>query len=1388
MSKATVLIVEDEAIVATDLSRKLERLGYEVCGTAMEGEEAVALAFSLRPHLVLMDIRLEGSMDGIEAAEAIQSRLDVPVIYLTAHSDAATLERAKFTGPSGYILKPFEERELVTQIELALYKHQADRQIREREEWLRVTLASIGDAVIATNGEGRITFVNPVAEALTGWKSEEAMGRPLLSVFRIINELTGQEMEDPVTSVFREGHAVPLANHAALVARDGRTVPIEDSAAPIKNASGQIIGVVLVFKDVTENRCAREALRESEDRFRALFDQAPSPYQSLDEEGRILMVNQAWLNGLGYSHEEVVGKWFGSFLAAPCVGAFQEKFPCFKGEGEVHGVEFEMLCKDGRRILASFDGRIGRNSDGSFKQTHCILTDITARKQTEEALRESEARLRRIAHAGRIGFFEWNAAKDTAYWSPEHYELFGFESDSPVSWERWLQGVHPEDRERVVENAAQLLERGRSEGQVRDHKDEYRFIRSNGTTVWLESDISVDMVAGEPIIRGLVRDITERKRAEMALRESEERYRTLFESMTEGFALHEIVTDEMGQPVDYRFLEVNPAFEQLTGLKRSDLLGKCVLEVLPGTEPYWIENYGRVALTGEPVYIEDYSAALDRWYEVFAYRPTPRQFAVVFSDISERKQAEAALHESEEMFRRFFDNAPLGKTLATPEGVLERVNPALCRMLGYSAEELANVSFVDITHPDDLPMSKECVRALLAGERDSWDMQKRYLAKDGRIVWTQVVTTLLCDPHGQPFKFLTHILDITERKRAEQEQAATVELLKIANQARTARELAREAIDFLVNLSDCSVVGLRLREGDDFPYYDQRGMTEEFLCKENSLFRIDRNGSIVTGVDGKPYISCMCGNVLCGRTDPRKPFFTSGGSFWTNSTTNLLATTSAADRQAETRNVCNQVGWESLALVPLRIGDDTFGLIHLADPQIGKFSAEMMAQFERLAQQLSTSLGKLRAEQALKQSESGFRLLSETAGQLLETQNPQGIVEELCKDVMDRLDCHAFFNFLVDESVGKLHLNACAGIPEEEARKIEWLDYGVAVCGCVAQARERMVAEDIFHTPDIRTELVKSYGIQAYACHPLMVQGKLIGTLSFGTRSRPHFSPGDLTLMKTVTDQVASAMHRMKLIEELRHSRDELELRVRERTAEIEAYMKKLKESNQALQDFASIASHDLQEPLRKVSTFGSMLKQKHGDVLGQGGMDYLQRMLDATDRMQSLLKSLLDYSRVSTKAEPFRSVDLAEIVREVLSDLEVRIASTGGMVDVGKLPTLDADPTQMRQLFQNLIGNGLKFHREGEKPVVRVHCHQGAPEVCEITVEDNGIGFEETYLERIFAPFQRLHGKSSRYEGTGMGLAICKKIVERHGGTVTAKSAPGEGATFIIRLPAWQR
>jgi PAS domain S-box-containing protein len=422
---------------------------------------------------------------------------------------------------------------------------------------------------------------------------------------------------------------------------------------------------------------------------------------------------------------------------------------------------------------------------------------------------------------------------------------------------------------------------------------------------------------------------------------------------------------------------------------------------------------------------------------------------------------------------------------------------------------------------------------------------------------------------------------------------------------------------------------------------------------------------------------------------------------------------------------------------------------------------------------------------ALRRSEAGFRLLSETAERLIMWKDVKTVISDLCIKTMAHLDCQVFFNYHVIEEAGRLHLNAFAGITDNEAKKIEWLDYGESISGCSARDKAPVVVENIQAMNDSQVEWVKIQGIQAHACFPLMIQNKVIGTLAFGTRTRSFFSNEDIVLMKRVADQVATATERTRLIDELQQSRDELELRVQKRTADLEKVNEALKRSNVALEDFAHVASHDLQEPLRKIRTFGERLATVEMSSMSELELDYLARMQQAAARMQTLIQELLKYSRVTSNQEHFKFINLRKPAEEAIRDLNLLMEESGGSVEIDELPEVEANANQMRQLFQNLISNSLKYRSDKKKPLIRISTGHSTEEgFHEIHIEDNGIGFDEIYVDKIFKPFQRLHGKSSQYPGTGMGLAICRKIVEIHDGSITAKSEPDKGSTFIVRLP----
>ncbi len=264
MARHQIMIVEDESIVAEDMKAMLEGFGYNVPTVVFSGEEAVKKAFDTHPDLVLMDIVLNGQMSGVEAVERIRSRCNIPVVYVTAYADEKTVRRAKATEPYGYILKPFDARELQTAIEIALYKHQMEKQLHESEQRLSMTLRSLDEAIITVDDRGQVTFMNPRAEAITGWSQDDGFGRHVAEVLQVRHDMAEGLVESPVVKVLRGGTAINFADHhLRLVAKDGTERPIEDSAAPLRDGHGNIIGAVLVFQDITERRQLQESLLQA---------------------------------------------------------------------------------------------------------------------------------------------------------------------------------------------------------------------------------------------------------------------------------------------------------------------------------------------------------------------------------------------------------------------------------------------------------------------------------------------------------------------------------------------------------------------------------------------------------------------------------------------------------------------------------------------------------------------------------------------------------------------------------------------------------------------------------------------------------------------------------------------------------------------------------------------------------------------------------------------------------------------------------------------------------------------------------------------------------------------------------------------------------------------
>jgi PAS domain S-box-containing protein len=502
--RTEILVVEDEAIVAEDIRATLEGLGYSVARVASSADEAIRAASEDRPALALLDIRIQGGKDGIEAANRLRE-MGVPVVFLTSYSDDATLRRAKTVEPFGYLLKPFNERELRATIEVALYKHAIEERLAERERWFLTTLQSIGDGVIATDTAQRIAFMNRTAEALSGWTGQDAMGRRLEDVFRLVDERTGRAHESPAEQALREGATVGLPDDSALLTKSGAARAIQDSTAPIVDESGHALGAVVVFRDVAREREIEHALRESEACFRATFDASPLPKWVYDRRSlRILAANDAAVRHSGYDRSELLAMSIEDLgpgrAAYEPTGTATALGPADRIERHRRKdgtlVDVELWCSD-----LGFQGRATR-----LVTAH----DVSYRLRLEHATNQATERYRALfydnpwpawmADAETLSFLEVNDAATA---------LYGYARDEFLAMP--LSQLGEGEAEAVRQIAA---ERGVVQVGVRRHR------RKGGESVEVDVAGHFMLLGGRRTVLVVARDVTEQRRLEERLRQA----------------------------------------------------------------------------------------------------------------------------------------------------------------------------------------------------------------------------------------------------------------------------------------------------------------------------------------------------------------------------------------------------------------------------------------------------------------------------------------------------------------------------------------------------------------------------------------------------------------------------------------------------------------------------------------------------------------------------------------------------------------------------------------------------------------------------------------------------------------------------------------------------
>ncbi len=770
MTRAKILIVEDEVILAKEMARGLERSGYEVVGKVTTGEEAVRKAEETRSDLILMDIQLDGEMDGIEASAVIRSRLDAAVIYLTAHTTTDLFERAKITEPYAYLTKPVSPEELGRTVEMALYRHRMESRLKESEAKYRNLFENMsnGVAIFRAVDEGNdFEFVdfNTAAEKIDGIRRDSLMGRTVLEVFPGVKEFG---LFDVFRRVWRTGEP---EHHPTARYKDERITGWRENFV-YRLPSGEIVAV---YSDETARKQAEQALSSERERLAVTLGSIGDGVISTDTDGRILSLNKAAEELTGWNEAEAQGKHLEQVF---CVVNEQTRQRCDnyvqtvleRGNVGGHAISTVLIARDGTEKIVAHSGTPITDREGEIIGVVLAFRDITEEKRAERLLQESEKRFRLAMEATNDGLWDWDLQSDDVYRSPAFYEMLAYQPEEfPPGFEGWKSLLHPDDVEPVMATVRDYVS-----GKLTEYEIEFRMLSKSGETKWILSRGKlVDRDKHHKPVRmiGTHTDITERKLAETALQNQ----LSLMGSMLEA-----IPAPVYFKNTEHVYLGCNEAFGAFLGLPKEKIIGKSVFDVAPQgfAEVYRAQDEALFENPGSQVYESPVKSSDGTTRDVIFHKATYADSSGraagligVMVDITKRKRAEDELKESERRLSVLMANLPgmAYRCKNCPNWTMEIISEGCAELTGYSPEDLVGdrtIPYTDLIHPEDRRKVWTQVQEALAEGR-SFEIEYRIRTRSGDEKWVWERGVGVRSEKAHEMKLEGFISDITEKRRLQ---------------------------------------------------------------------------------------------------------------------------------------------------------------------------------------------------------------------------------------------------------------------------------------------------------------------------------------------------------------------------------------------------------------------------------------------------------------------------------------------------------------------------------------------------------------------------------------------------------------------------------------------